>query len=328
MSRRRIWIALLVLAAPLIVELGLIGVFTISGQQRGVKFHTVYGWRPYANVAREGQMWGRDRPAHTNSSGWRDAERQRSRSPGDAGADVRLAAIGDSFTFGVGVDDGERFSESIEADLSSVEVLNFGMNGYGTDQELEVLRHEVLDYQPDVVLCVTYLGNDLLDITHSIRHRWPKPRYELQDGQLVLAPPEASFLLRLRSATYIGEALALLRRRLGYEQSQVQEACDDPVALYLALVEEMASVTEGADATLVVVLVYEPDIDPAAASLVRAGLAERGVRVIDLESTFTEAMAAGQSLFNPPPVAHWNVAGHQLVAGEVTKRLRQFGLLR
>lgn len=326
-ARRRTWIVLGLLAVPFLVEGALTGAMVLLGKQRGVKYHENYGWRPYANIARSGPMWGRDRPAHTNSAGWRDAERRLDRAEKDAATTLRVAAIGDSFTFGVGVDDGERFTEMIEADLPAVEVLNFGMNGFGTDQELEVLRHEVLDYRPDVVLCVTYLGNDLLDITHSVRHRWPKPRYELVDGALRLQPPEADFLLRLRSATYIGEAISLLRRRLGQEQSQVQEPCEDPLALYLALVEAMVRAAEGAGARLVVTLVHEPDIDSDLALAVRAGLAERGVPMIDLEPSFTASMAAGDVLFNPPPVAHWNVRGHRLVATEVAEGLRRLGVL-
>ena len=325
--RLRTWILLLLVVSPFVVEGALTGVMVVSGKQRGVQFHGVYGWRPYANVAREGPMWGRDRKAHTNSRGWRDTEREMARPTDGAPRGVRLAAVGDSFTFGVGVDDGERFSELMEADLSEVEVLNFGMNGFGTDQELEVLRHEVLGYGPDVVLCVTYLGNDLLDITHSVRHRWPKPRYELVDETLALVPPEAGLLLRLRSATYLGEAIALVRRRFGMEQSQVQEPCADPVGLYFALVEEMVRATTEAGAALVVVLVHEPDIDPAVAQEVRAGLVKRGVPIIDLEPSFKAAMAAGQNLFNPPPVAHWNIAGHRLVAKEVTEGLRGLGFL-
>ena len=327
MSRRlraRAKIALLLLVAPLAVEGALKGAMALAGKERGVRFHEAYGWRPHADVVRKGPMWGRDLEARTNSKGWRDAERETSRA---AGTSVRLAAVGDSFTFGVGVDDGERFSEVIEAQLSGVEFLNFGMNGFGTDQELEVLRHEVLDYRPDAVLCVTYLGNDLLDITHSVRHRWPKPRYELAGGALTLIPPQAGFLVRLRSATYFGEAIALLRRRFGHEVSQVQEPCEDPVALYFALVEEMQSATVATGSAFVVVLVHEPDIDPDAAREVRAGLAERGIQVIDLEPSFTAAMAEGENLFNPPPVAHWNVEGHRLVAKELEEGLRDLGLL-
>ncbi len=268
-------------------------------------------------------MWGRDRPAKTNSAGWRD--RERTRVP-DSGI-VRIATVGDSFTFGVGADDGERFTEVMEAELPGVEVLNFGMNGFGTDQELEVVRHEALGYAPDVLLCMTYLGNDLLDIVHSVRHRWPKPRYVLEEGDLRLEPPDAGLLVRLRSATYVGEALALVMRRLGHEASQVREECADPVALYLALAVRMKEHCDASGAAFVIGLVHEPDIDPAAAAAVRAGLKGLGIQIIDLRPSFEASMAAGDDLFNPPPVAHWNVAGHRLVAQELTAGLKALKLI-
>lgn len=319
----RIWILVLLVVGPVLLEGGLSAVVYWRGSQRGVRYHEDYGWKPYANVSREGAMWGRDRPAKSNSAGWRDRERTRVPAP----KILRIAAIGDSFTFGVGVDDGERFTDVMEAMQPGVEVLNFGMNGFGTDQELEVLRHEALDYSPSIVLCMTYLGNDLLDITHSLRHRWPKPRYVLDGGELRLELANASPLVRLRSATYIGEALALVVRRLGFEKSQVQEACADPVALYLALVERMREHCDASAAHFVIALVHEPDIDPVIAEAVRVGLEGRGIRVIDLRPSFIAGMGGGEELFNPPPVSHWNVAGHRLVAQELLRGFRALELV-
>ncbi|QDV09410.1 GDSL-like Lipase/Acylhydrolase [Planctomycetes bacterium Poly30] len=313
----------LLLASPLFIEGGLRAVMVVRGSERGVGLHRDYGWRAYPNVARQGAMWGRDRPARTNAAGWRDRERSPVREEGS----VRLAAIGDSFTFGVGADDGERFTELIEDELPKVDVLNFGMNGFGTDQELEVLRHEVFDYRPDVVLCVSYLGNDLLDIQHSVRHRWPKPRYVLEEGALRLIPLHAGPLVRLRSATYLGEAVALVARKLGREASQVREECPDPVALYLAMVAEMERLAGDRRVGLVVVLVHEPDIDAEIADEVRAALASAGTQVIDLRPTFEAAMAAGEELFHGPPVGHWNALGHRRVAEEVIRGLRALGYL-
>jgi hypothetical protein len=42
-----------------------------------------------------------------------------------------------------------------------VEVLNFGMAGYGTLNELQTLKHEAWNFQPDLVLVCFFSGNDL-----------------------------------------------------------------------------------------------------------------------------------------------------------------------
>ena len=42
-----------------------------------------------------------------------------------------------------------------------VEVINFGVSGYGTVQELMTLRHYVWDYDPDVVVLAFTTGNDV-----------------------------------------------------------------------------------------------------------------------------------------------------------------------
>lgn len=75
----------------------------------------------------------------------------------------RIAIIGDSFTFGQGIEEKDRFSNLLEVALSSpsspstvlshrVEVLNFGNAGANTLEELTRLRRDVLPIQPDFVL--------------------------------------------------------------------------------------------------------------------------------------------------------------------------------
>ncbi|MBU1849701.1 MAG: hypothetical protein KKH40_03155, partial [Nanoarchaeota archaeon] len=43
------------------------------------------------------------------------------------------------------------------------EVINLGVSGYGTDQELILLQKEGLKYNPDVVILGFYLENDKPD---------------------------------------------------------------------------------------------------------------------------------------------------------------------
>jgi lysophospholipase L1-like esterase len=71
---------------------------------------------------------------------------------------LRIACIGDSWTFGMNVNQDETYPARVEALLGSqtparsVEVMNFGVLGYTSFQGLQVLRSRALDLQPDVVI--------------------------------------------------------------------------------------------------------------------------------------------------------------------------------
>ncbi len=77
----------------------------------------------------------------------------------------RVLVFGDSFAEGWGVESEEVVSEQLERCLrssavDSVEVINFGVAGYGTDQALLLYEKLGVVYEPDVVVLLFY-GNDL-----------------------------------------------------------------------------------------------------------------------------------------------------------------------
>jgi lysophospholipase L1-like esterase len=85
------------------------------------------------------------------------------RAPGE----LRILVLGDSFVFGHGVADEETIPARLQARLgaeldSPVMVGNAGVAGHGTrDMSSSLARHE--DFRPDLVVAITYLGNDFLD---------------------------------------------------------------------------------------------------------------------------------------------------------------------
>lgn len=94
-----------------------------------------------------------------NSHGFRDREFTLRPEPGTK----RVAVIGDSVTMGAGVE----FHESFPAVLNrmfaeaneNIELYNFGVTGYNTEQEFQVLKTKAIHYHPDFVLWV-YHPND------------------------------------------------------------------------------------------------------------------------------------------------------------------------
>ncbi len=65
---------------------------------------------------------------------------------------IRIAVLGDSFTFGEEISDDETYSARLEQIIPNSEVLNFGNHGYGHDQMLIYFRSEVRRYRPDIVV--------------------------------------------------------------------------------------------------------------------------------------------------------------------------------
>jgi hypothetical protein len=127
-----------------------------------------------------------------NSDGMRDKERGVPKPPHS----FRIAVLGDSVTEALQVALEDTFPSRLERQLAhcpsmqgrTVEVLNFGVAGYGTAQELLMLRGKVRKYQPDLVLLEFYFGNDLSDNLRELDYTKPggRPYFIEEDGRLVL----------------------------------------------------------------------------------------------------------------------------------------------
>lgn len=129
----------------------------------------------------------------SNSLGFRDYEHDKS---SDA---YRILVLGDSVTSGHFI---QRYTDAFPALLEEelkergvdAEVLNFGVNGYNTQQEIEILKDRGLVFAPDLVV-VAYCLNDrvrsdggllnmLLTIGKGKRPSWTKLGNILGKSQL------------------------------------------------------------------------------------------------------------------------------------------------
>ncbi|MBI4451961.1 SGNH/GDSL hydrolase family protein [Candidatus Woesearchaeota archaeon] len=78
---------------------------------------------------------------------------------------VRIAVIGDSVTAAFQVELDDSYPKALERKLNSknkngnYEVLNFGINGYGIEQETELLKAKAIQFDPDI-LVIGYILND------------------------------------------------------------------------------------------------------------------------------------------------------------------------
>jgi len=88
-------------------------------------------------------------------------QRDRPRTYGHSGT-PRVLVLGDSFVEAMQVDLDETFSARLERELG-IEMLNAGVSGYSTDNELRAFVGRGRAYAPDAVLLVFYVGNDVLE---------------------------------------------------------------------------------------------------------------------------------------------------------------------
>lgn len=76
----------------------------------------------------------------------------------------RIAAVGDSLTFGMGVESDNTWPKQLEAALRRMsiqaEVINFGVMGYDTTQMAELIESKILTFSPDMII-IGYCLNDI-----------------------------------------------------------------------------------------------------------------------------------------------------------------------
>jgi hypothetical protein len=149
-----------------------------------------------------------------NSDGLRDREHAKQKPP-----DVfRIAVVGDSYAEAFQVAEDKAFWSVLERRLADcpalagrkVEVINFGVSGYGTAQELLTLREKVWDYSPDIVLLAVTTNNDVLDNSRALKLTDEIPYFTLDGDQLKLDNSfrdAASFRLRDSSLNRLGRWL-------------------------------------------------------------------------------------------------------------------------
>jgi len=110
-----------------------------------------------------------------NGDGFRDES-----TPATDG-DTLVLAVGDSFTFGSGVQMRESYPKVLQRLLRdagrSVRVINAGVPGYGMDQTFKLVSHHGAALRPDLVL----VGVQCSDVFDA----FDVPLYDVRDGRLI-----------------------------------------------------------------------------------------------------------------------------------------------
>lgn len=124
-----------------------------------------------------------------NASGLRDRDYPLQKKPGV----YRIAVLGDSFTFGMGVNLEDTYPKRLEKILQqqdpNIEVINFGVIGHDMWQHHEMLKRRALSYHPDLVVLALFPGDDFYnsvapyDESGHYVGNFPFPPYEQEPGE-------------------------------------------------------------------------------------------------------------------------------------------------
>ena len=139
---------------------------------------------------------------YVNSHGFRASEFPLEKPPGV----FRIAVLGDSFVEALQVDESDTLCLRLEKLLNRAnrqpdrkfQVINCGVSGYGTAQQLQMLQHHVLPLSPDAVFLAVFPGNDIRNNSRILEADPTRPYFRIgADRQLIL---DTAFL---KSAPYV-----------------------------------------------------------------------------------------------------------------------------
>ncbi|HQR66939.1 MAG TPA: SGNH/GDSL hydrolase family protein [Thermoanaerobaculia bacterium] len=270
----------------------------------------------------------------------------------------RVLCLGDSFTWGMGVEAEETWPKVLERSLRGAEAMNAGVNAWTTSQELLWLRREGLTYRPDAVVVGFYV-NDFEENLDEYAGIYRRPYFVLEAGRLVLknvpvVQPEGarwlprgawlqnhSYLFRLGLFGWDWVRRGFLERtelsplpRRDPSRPAALGGPEAPPALDVtrALLAELERTSRESGALFAVLLIpanrqVRPSLRsmPAAPAAAAAYEAARGIcRELGLVAADPlDALRASEERGLPVyhrMDMHWNAAGHRL-AGELVARL-------
>lgn len=145
-------------------------------------FDPLLGWKNKSNIKGFFTIPGSRSYVEVNVQGLRDRVYPLKKS-----SKVRIAAFGDSFTWGYGVNQDDIWTSKLEAMLGAdkAEVINFGVTGYGTDQEYLSYKTIGKKWKPDVII-LQVGGNDFDDNFSPIKYGYGKPNFIIVNNSLEL----------------------------------------------------------------------------------------------------------------------------------------------
>ncbi len=187
---RRIAIPLVLMAASvlffmLVLELGLRAIDYPRREARILCLDAIMGNVYCPNLSeRLDNMYDSTLLVTTNSEGMADREYPLAKPPGT----IRIALLGDSVTASLYTPQENKFKTLWEKALTQstgkpVEVMNFGIDGTSTWEQLQMFQLRARRYKPDYVVLAFFWGNDVWNNSTSRDRGRPNPLKDEYAGQ-------------------------------------------------------------------------------------------------------------------------------------------------
>jgi lysophospholipase L1-like esterase len=222
--------------------------------------------------------------------------------------EFRILALGDSATFGWGVSQDQVFTVRLERMLQGrlerpVRVINSGVGGYNTVQELAYFRREGVTLQPDLVM-LTYVENDIEENKGKHDPTAGSSWREMSFPDMVITMTRKLWLYRLADHVY---HYALPNRKEQPSKPSRDQGWNESMA---ALDELVMMCNEERIPLLVFFFEYEPgDEKPLFQDVVRHA---KGVAFRDMGQWFKGMDKF--SLINSKVDSHPNAEAHRVMA--------------
>ncbi len=294
-----------------------------------------YGWSHIPGARGRFKSYGFDVQVEINAQGFRGPAIASAK---DA-SKTRVLVVGDSLVWGFGVEQEEIFTSKMAARCQDLEVINFGVSGYSTDQELLLFKERGIALEPDVVVLVV-AGNDFADNTRStVNVYYRKPLFLLEDGRLVLSNrPVPAPNIFIETASWLARQSYILTQMGRTVQGLILARQADPAAnrdgapARGGTPSSPRSKADRVTALLIQQFLGEVKAAGAEAALVfkdrhgyiSAFLDLETVAVVQLEDL---ALDPDPERYHLPGDLHWNPAGHDLVAQRLLDALIEAGTL-
>jgi SAM-dependent methyltransferase len=300
------------------------------------RFDRQLGWAPLENITAVHNGKRATSAVHQNQYGMRGPnDIQLNKTSGKK----RVLVLGDSYVWGYGVDQSKLLSAP-EVHGNNEEILNFGISGYGTDQEYLLYLRKGADFDVDRVVVAFTPYNDVANNLASEQYSYLKPYFMLEDGRLVLHDSHVhekkfhSIASALNRHSRVLNLLSELLRKVEdlvspakpkeFASETVTDRDRAGVNLTVAILKKLQEAVAAHNAEFYVIFIpYKPHIEKHLTDnhplvpLIAAGLTRAGISYREPYPEFLKAAVAGDHPFNHPD-SHFSAEGHALFAKFLT----------
>lgn len=253
-----------------------------------------------------------------NSQGFRDYEYGLEKPENS----IRIAAVGDSTTYGNGVNLEDTYVKQLEKILNNhcnkkVEILNFGAAGASTINELELIQRKVLLYKPDIIML--QIENNDSQVIHQIRN---------------VDPFLNGIILKLKDSNFeIGQWLKQKLEFYKYYRYRKQLTPEEEYSNVIRPLDAIKDISKENNIKLIVVS-YDTPYHQSYYPRVLQYIRENDIPLLDISSTKFGKLSYEEKYVNPkldkygiPIDPHPNKNSSKIMAEEISKFLENIDVL-